>query len=371
MEENLTEKELWLWYAILIEQKNGVTNNSFKNTEQIEHLYKSDIERLTKIYGYTEKEAKLIEKSKDKAAIDKYIYIMKEKDIKLVTLEDDKYPLRLRYYRDSPGFLFYRGSLPREYLPTVGMVGARACSNYGRNMAKSVGRELSSNNIQIISGLARGIDTYSLIGGVEGGTPTYAVLGCGVDICYPSENIELYEDILNGGGGVISEYLPGARPIPWHFPLRNRIISGLSDQIAVIEAREKSGSLITVEYGLEQGKDIWAVPGRVGDTLSSGCNRLLKSGAGVLTSGYDILCELQGRMKDISLLKKKNEDSLDTIDEREVKVYAAIESYPVNINTIMERTQIEYTDLIEILLKLQLDGIVEEVGKNFYVRNSK
>ncbi|MBR3644809.1 MAG: hypothetical protein IKN54_00165, partial [Lachnospiraceae bacterium] len=96
----MTEKELWLWYAILIEQKNGVTNNSFKNTEQIEHLYKSDIERLTKIYGYTEKEAKLIEKSKDKAAIDKFIYIMKEKDIKLVTLEDDKYPLRLRYYSD-------------------------------------------------------------------------------------------------------------------------------------------------------------------------------------------------------------------------------------------------------------------------------
>ena len=213
-----------------------------------------------------------LEKLKDK----NYIKELEKQGIKVVSVNDRDYPAKLLPYDHRPEYLFYKGRLPDRDKPVVAMVGARACSNYGRKMARALARELSENGVQIISGMARGIDTYSQIGALEGGTPTFAVLGSGVDVCYPTENIELYNDILKNGG-IISEYPPGAGPIAWHFPLRNRIISGLSDKVIVVEAREKSGSLITVEWALEQGKDVMAVPGRVGEKLSDGCNRLIRA----------------------------------------------------------------------------------------------
>ena len=229
-----------------------------------------------------------LEKLKDK----KYIKELEKQGIKVVSVNDRDYPAKLLPYNHRPEYLFYKGRLPDRDKPVVAMVGARACSNYGRKMARALARELSENGVQIISGMARGIDTYSQIGALEGGTPTFAVLGSGVDVCYPTENIELYNDILKNGG-IISEYPPGAGPIAWHFPLRNRIISGLSDKVIVVEAREKSGSLITVEWALEQGKDVMAVPGRVGEKLSDGCNCLIRAGAGIITGANDVLNDIQ------------------------------------------------------------------------------
>lgn len=289
---------------------------------------------------------------------------LKEKDIKMVCVGDRDYPEKLMPYRDRPEVLFYKGRLPDKDKPIVAMVGARACSNYGRTMAKKIAGDLAYNNVQIISGMARGIDTYSQLGAVEAGGATFAVLGCGVDICYPTENIELYENIIKTGG-IISEYPPGDKPLAWHFPMRNRIISGLSDKVVVVEAKEKSGSLITVEWALEQGKDVMAVPGRVDDKLSEGCNRLIRSGAGLVRNAKDVLEELKYEVFN----KEKEKVIKEKILEKDfLLLYSELGLQPKSIEELMEKTGIEYGILADMLLQLQLRGLVEQPSDNYYSR---
>ena len=289
---------------------------------------------------------------------------LKEKDIKMVCVGDRDYPEQLLPYGDKPEVLFYKGRLPDKDKPIVAMVGARACSNYGRTMAKKIAGDLAYNNVQIISGMARGIDTYSQLGAVEAGGATFAVLGCGVDICYPTENIELYENIIKTGG-VISEYPPGDKPLAWHFPMRNRIISGLADKVIVVEAKEKSGSLITVEWALEQGKDVMAVPGRVNDKLSEGCNRLIRSGAGLVRGAKDIMEELKYEVFNKESGKTFNEKILE---KDFLLLYSELGLQPKSIDELMEETGIEYGTLADMLLQLQLRGLVEQPSDNYYSR---
>ncbi len=290
-----------------------------------------------------------------------FLKALKMNGIRVVKKGEANYPQKLMPYANKPEFLFYKGSLPDNGKASVAMIGARACSDYGRTMAKTIAGDLSAAGVQIISGMARGIDTYSQLGALEGNAPTFAVMGCGVDICYPAENMELYHNIIAHGGGIISEYPPGVEPKPWHFPMRNRIISGLSDKIVVIEAKEKSGSLITVEWALEQGKDVMALPGRVGELLSIGCNRLIKTGAGIVTSSEDILEELH--MEKVAPDKKTV-----AVAEEFRPIYEALELQPKSLYEIMERADCDYTTAVSILLKLQLMGIIEQPVENYYVR---
>lgn len=289
---------------------------------------------------------------------------LRDRDIKMVCVGERDYPEKLIPYGDKPEVLFYKGRLPDKDKPIVAMVGARACSNHGRTMAKKIAGELAYNNVQIISGMARGIDTYSQLGAVEAGGATFAVLGCGVDICYPTENIELYENIIKTGG-IISEYPPGDKPLAWHFPMRNRIISGLSDKVVVVEAKEKSGSLITVEWALEQGKDVMAVPGRVDDKLSEGCNRLIRSGAGLVRNAKDVLEELK-----YEVFNKEKENAIkEKILEKDfLLLYSELGLQPKSIDELMEKTGIEYGILADMLLQLQLRGLVEQPSDNYYSR---
>ncbi len=193
------------------------------------------------------------------------------------------YPDKLKHIYLPPGVLYVKGHLPDEKKPVVAVVGARNCSPYGKMVAKEIGRELAKAGIQVVSGMARGIDGISQKSALDCGGAVFGVLGCGVDICYPEENMDIYQRMLSAKqGGVISEYSPGTAPAPGLFPLRNRIISGLADFIVVVEAREKSGTYITVTNALEQGKDVYVVPGRVQDSLSFGCNRLIAQGANVI-----------------------------------------------------------------------------------------
>ena len=216
--------------------------------------------------------------------------------------------------------------------------------------------------MQVISGMARGVDTYSQLGAIEGGMSTYAVLGSGVDICYPVENIELYGDIINNGG-IISEYPPGSSPEGWHFPQRNRIISGLADKIVVVEARENSGSLITVEWALEQGGDVMAVPGRVDDKLSQGCNRLIKSGAGIVTNVDDILSDLGYN----AYYEQKKEKAKEKILEKDfLMLYSELGLQPKSIYELIETTGIVYEKIVTMLLKLQLEGLIEQPYENYF-----
>lgn len=211
-----------------------------------------------------------------------------QKKIRICTLEDTIYPEKLRDIVDSPYLLYYYGALPQIDIPSVSIIGARMCSEYGKEMARKFAGELASKGVQIVSGMASGIDGLSQKAAMEAGGQSFGILGCGVDICYPTSNRELYEK-LKMAGGVISEFPPGEKPLAQNFPRRNRIISGLADIVLVIEAKEKSGTAITVQMALEQGKEIFAIPGRNIDPLSKGCNRLIREGAGIAMEPGDVL----------------------------------------------------------------------------------
>ena len=248
---------------------------------------------------------------------------------------------------------------------TVAIVGARNCTDYGSTLAKTIARILSMNDVQVISGLAMGIDTQGHIGAIEVEKPTYAVMGCGVDICFPSHNSNVYERILDYGGGIMAEVEVGTPPLPYNFPLRNRIISGLSDVVIVVEARDKSGSLITADFALEQGKTIFACPGRVGDSLSRGTNNLIKQGAYILTSTDDVLEHL-GLIVD-GLIPKVEKD-MSKLDYFEKAIYEVLKNETLHIDQIVEKVKLPVSKCLNILMSLELNGFVETTINNYYRR---
>lgn len=201
------------------------------------------------------------------------------------------YPEKLLKIPDRPFGIYVKGKLPDSTKRSVAIVGARDCSGYGEYVAEKFARELSQNDIQIISGMARGVDGIAGQAALACGGESFAVLGCGADICYPSSHRKLYQDLCERGG-IISSYLPGTKPSPGLFPPRNRIISGLSDVVLVIEARQKSGTLITVDMALEQGREVYVIPGRITDRLSDGCNSLLLQGAGAAITPRQFIRDL-------------------------------------------------------------------------------
>jgi DNA processing protein len=211
-------------------------------------------------------------------------------DVLRVDRGSSSYPPRLRELHDPPNRLYLRGGGSAEILarPAVAIVGARSCSAYGAQVARELARQLVAAGVVVVSGLARGIDGEAHRGALAGDGITVAVLGCGIDRDYPRSNADLARRIAHDGV-VVSEYPPGVEPAPWRFPARNRIVAGLCDATVVVEARERSGALITADFALELGRDVFAVPGEITSTLSAGTNDLLRQGAAPLLSGDDVL----------------------------------------------------------------------------------
>ncbi len=360
----MEKREYWAWISTVENMYYNKISRLVESFGSIENVYMASATKLENKGKMKKEDVDRILKSKEKFNSDDFFRKLNSNNINFVCIEDLDYPKRLLPYEHKPFFLYYRGKLPDMDRPIVSIVGARACSGYGRNMAKMLGEKLSDYGVQIVSGMARGIDTFAQLGALNGESATFGVLGCGVDICYPTENIELYENILKKGG-IISEYLPGTKPNSWHFPQRNRIISGISDIVVVVEAKEKSGSLITVEWALEQGKNIMAVPGRVGDKLSSGCNRLIKTGAGIVTSEKDILEEL----KYYVFKEERKINAEEKILEKEfLMLYSELGLQPKNIYELIESTGLSYEKLVDMLLQLQLKGLVTQPSYNYYSR---
>ncbi len=269
---------------------------------------------------------------------------------------------QLRELSDAPYGIFYRGSLPVPEQFRVAIVGARMCSEYGRTIAREIARELALHDVAVVSGMARGIDAAGHRGALDSGGDTYAVFGCGVDVCYPDYHRQLYHEILKHGG-LLSEYPPGTKPFPGYFPQRNRLISVLSDVVLIIEAKQKSGSLITADFALEQGRDVYALPGRVTDALSYGCNELIRQGGGIVTSTEGLLLDLG-----FSSRKKgeKEEIAKKSLEKEELLVYSCFDLYPRNLEELVKLTKISVPNLADVLIKLQTKGLIEEYFKNHY-----
>ena len=279
--------------------------------------------------------------------------------IRFVRRADADFPEKLRQIEAAPDGIYVRGALPDPAKKSVAIIGARACSSYGRAEAIRFARELASAGVQIISGMAHGIDAWSHHGALEGGGETFAVLGTGVDICYPPSSRHVYERIPERGG-LLSEFPPGTKAFPWHFPLRNRIISGLADLVLVVEARRKSGSLITADYALEQGKSVYAIPGRNEDKGSEGCNYLIWQGAGIAVSPAYLLEELGVRKKE----KKEKENRGQTPLERQI--LEALFTGEKSVDALLSATGAGSQELSSALLSLCLRGEVSERVRGFF-----
>ena len=283
-----------------------------------------------------------------------------------VTLEDQSYPQKLRLISSSPYGFYYNGALPDQDKKHIAMVGARDCSGYGKNVALELAKALTKEGYVIVSGMAKGIDTYAHMGALEANGQTIAVLGCGADVVYPRCNAPVYNQIVKSGA-VISEYRMSSQPLPAQFPQRNRIISGLCDTTIVIEAKEKSGSLITADFALEQGRDVYVVPGRIGDSLSGGCNRLIAQGAGIITSIDQFVSELREGTALAGILLEQEKQKCVELSGKEALVLSSIDYYPRDINYILNETGIAFLEIIGLLSSLQKKGLIKEVFKNQYV----
>lgn len=285
--EELENKRYWIWLSLI---KNLGSKRKLRLLELYktpEEIYKLTKEEVMNINGIGEAIANDIMISKNEEILNYHIKYMKESNINIININEREYPQVLKGIYDPPISLYVKGNIEKLNNKNIGIVGCRECTTYGKKSAEYFAYNLSKQNINIVSGLAKGIDSYAHLGSLNTGN-TIAVLGNGLDIIYPKENLELANEIIKRGGTIISEYPCGTKPDKMKFPARNRIISGISSGIIVIEAKEKSGTLITVDFALEQGRDVFVVPGNINSINSVGTNDLIKQGARLVTTYEDI-----------------------------------------------------------------------------------
>ncbi len=358
------------WFATL----EGISNrkkiqllNEYRTEEQVFALSKDKIIAWnTKVRLLSEKNIVQLTNKSFKESAQLRMTESERAGICLTVFHSKEYPRKLLDIPDPPYAIFFQGTLPSNEGRTVAIIGARECSAYGMNMARKIGYELGKQGIQVISGMARGIDGIAQNASLQAKGTSFAVLGCGVDVCYPEDNQELYLK-LKSSGGVLSECPPHTRPQKHLFPARNRIISGLSDVVLVIEARKKSGTLITVEMALEQGKDVYVLPGRITDGLSEGCNLLLREGAAIFLSVEQFLEDYYGQTtgKQLSFF------GIEELSSQETIVYIEINYEPVSINELYSNLseQLSMQEMMKSIVSLEMKGIILRVGPGRYVRN--
>ena len=248
----------WIWFSRINKIGAKAQNKlleKYHNPERIWNLPKEELQEIL-----DNKQVEIVLNQNNRENLEKYDEYMQKHKIKMITILDKKYPKKLRNIYDPPVVLYVKGNASIIDNLSIAIIGSRICSNYGKEVAKQFAYNLSKYNINIISGLAKGIDTYAHIGAMQAKGTTVAIMGSGLDIIYPEENRKIYEEIIKNNGAIISEYIVGTKPEKLNFPARNRIVSGLSEGILVVEANKKSGAFITVDFALEQGKNIYAIP---------------------------------------------------------------------------------------------------------------
>lgn len=278
------------------------------------------------------------------------------------TIEDPAYPRLLQHIADPPPVIFYKGNLAAEQLPVLAMVGSRKPTPGGTEITEKFAAALAETGVTIVSGMARGIDSAAHWGALKAGGRTVAVLGCGLDIVYPKENTKLMHEIA-ATGALISEFPLGTPPMAWQFPARNRIISGLANAVLVVEAAGKSGALITVDFALEQGREVLAVPGDIRNPGSVGTNRLIKQGARMVTGVQDIFEELGITELD----QGKSEPETGQLNLAEANLLQFITHDQVALEDIVQRCHLPVEQVIANLTLLELKGMIRQLPGNFYM----
>ncbi|HJB30993.1 MAG TPA: DNA-processing protein DprA [Candidatus Oscillibacter excrementavium] len=382
----------WLWLTELP----GLTNQTrlalLRHFPTPEDVYYADPEEVLLTEGITREQAKLLE-DKDCSNADRILADCQRLDADILTIQDAGYPNRLRNIYDPPCLLYVRGRLPAfDDEASIAVVGTRDCTPYGISSAEKLGYGLAAGGAVVVSGLARGVDSAALRGALRAGGTVTAVLGNGLDVVYPPENRYLYEDVA-AAGALVSEYPPGTSPEARHFPVRNRIMSGLCVATLVVEAPARSGALITAGTALEQGRDVFAVPGPIDAPASVGCNRLIRDGAGLVTDAWDILGEYEPRFPD----KLRREGAKETpavlgyqarqktepkpvppsvsisrndysLTDDQIRLLRALTEEPMLVDDLIELTEIPTRRVLSALTVLEIEHLVTQHSGKRYAR---
>ena len=382
----------WLWLTELPGLKNQTRLALLHHFPTPEDVYYADPEEVLLTEGITREQAKLLE-DKDCARADRILADCQRLDADILTIQDAGYPNRLRNIYDPPCLLYVRGRLPAfDDEASVAVVGTRSCTPYGISSAEKLGYGLAAGGAVVVSGLARGVDSAALRGALRAGGTVTAVLGNGLDVVYPPENQYLYEDVA-AAGALISEYPPGTPPEAKHFPVRNRIMSGLCLGTLVVEAPARSGALITAGTALEQGRDVFAVPGPIDAPASVGCNRLIRDGAGLVSDAWDILGEYEPRFPD----KLRREGARETpavlgyqarqktepkpvppsvslshndysLTDDQICLLRALTEEPMLVDDLIELTDIPTRRVLSALTVLEIEHLVTQHSGKRYAR---
>jgi DNA processing protein len=362
------DNETFYWLALTLTPGIGATlcKRLLERFKSPESVFRASAAELRKIEGLGEKVAETLQKGPSTSTVEKELTLVREMGGSLLTIDDPFYPKRLKEIYDPPPLLYVRGEVRQEDELAISIVGSRKTSPYGRSITERMSQDLARQGVTIVSGMARGIDSVAHWGAISAGGRTIAVLGCGIDVLYPPENRALMAKIIERGA-VLSEFRMGSLPEGGHFPKRNRIISGISRGVVVVQASMKSGSLITARYALDQGRDVYAVPGNVGTESSQGSNWLIKQGAKLVESSQDVLEDFvpQGPRKE------KGEEGGNTasgpdLPEEERSLFDLLGDDPLHIDEMICRSRMEPGRVSSLLLNLEIKGLISQwPGKCF------
>lgn len=340
----------------------------FKYFNSIKDAWNASPEEFLNIDNINQNNVEQIREAKLNINPIKEADLLIKENIKAITLVDEDYPFMLKQMHDPPFVLYYKGIFDKEKLnKCIGMVGTRKPSYSGKKIAYKISFELAQSNITIVSGLALGVDTESHKGALKADNGyTIAVLGSGVDHIYPSSNKNLYYEIIEKGM-IISEYPPETLPDSWRFPARNRIISGLSNGVVIVEAAEKSGALITADFALEQGKEVFAIPGDLNNPMSKGPNNLIKQGASIVTDISDIISNFNWNNKQENINKEENIDILNLTDSEKI-IYMSMDNNPQHIDILIDKIQLPLSEISSNLIMLEIKQLIKQLPGKLFVK---
>ena len=367
LDEDFNRKKYQIWFNSIFPWNNKLKLQLYEEFKSAKNIYEMPEKKLIESPFLDLKKMAQIQKYK-KITPDEIYEKLLTIDMDFTTIEEEDYPGLLQEIPDKPYCLYYLGHLPEKSMPSVGVVGARMSTNYGKSIAHDIGYSLAKCGINVVSGMALGVDCASQNGALEASGMTTAILGSSVDICYPEKNKPLY-NALKKSGCILSEYPPNTEARPAFFPLRNRIISGMSSALIVTEARVKSGSLITANLASSYGRDVYALPGRITDPLSIGTNHLITEGALVLESIEDLIKNLNEKFN-----RTKGDESIfsnevdNTLTEKESLIYDVIDYYATHLDDISFKTKIFDTELNVLLTNLKNKGKISEIFPDYFVR---